>query len=353
MKTFIRAALLFLVAVAPPAAAELPGPTIRVVTGYAPGGSSDLIARLIANRLSETAGRTFIVENRPGAAGTLALSHVAEATPDGRTIMLGENGALVTARTSIANLRHDPQRDLAFITLAAHQTVILAVRPGVADSLPGLVARARANPGRVTYGSVGTGNPIHLFGEDLGRRLSIDMLHVPYRGGGPLMNALLAGEVDFSFLSIAVGLPQIRSGMLVPLAVLDGRRHPALPDVPAANEIVPGFEGSFWFGFHAPLATPPAILNELNAAIVSALKEPSFVASLAEARISCRGEHARGLPPLSRSRDGSMDGGVACRSHHPGVTQSMTHRKDRLPRCQRAPATAISTSLGKKVCAPR
>ncbi len=263
-------------------AAELPAGPIRVIAGYAPGGSSDLIARLIANKLSETTGRTFVVENRPGAAGTLALSYVAEAAPDGRTIMLGENGALVTARTSIANLRHDPQRDLAPITLAAHQTVILTVRRGFVENLPALLARARANPGRMTYGSVGPGNPIHLFGEDLGRRAGVELLHVPYRGGGPLLTAVLSGEVDMSFFSIAVGLPQIQNGQLAALAVLDPQRHPALPEVPAAAEFVPGFEGSFWFGFHAPAATPPDMLEAFNAAITGVLRMPDFAASLRE-----------------------------------------------------------------------
>jgi len=282
MKTMLRALGILIALLSPGLATELPSGTIRVVTGYAPGGSSDLIARLIAGRLSETTRRSFIVDNRPGAAGTLALSYVAEAAPDGRTIMLGENGALVTARTSIANLRHDPQRDLAPITLAAHQTVVISVRPGFADSLSALVARARANPGRITYGSVGTGNPIHLFGEDLGRRAGIELLHVPYRGGGPLMNAMLAGEVDVSFFSIAVGLGQFRDGRLVPLAVLDAQSHPALPNVPPAAATVPGLYGSFWFGLHAPPATPPALLDAFNAAIVAALREPAFAASLAE-----------------------------------------------------------------------
>lgn len=279
----IIVAVLLAVILAPPApAADLPGPVIRVVTGYAPGGSSDLIARLIAAQLTATEGRSFIVDNRPGVAGTLAVSHVAQAAPDGRTIMLGENGALVTARTSIANLPHDPQRDLAPITLAAHQTVVVSVRPGIATTLPGLIAHARSRPGGLTYGSVGTGNPIHLFGEDLARRAGIELLHVPYRGGGPLMSAVLAGEVDFSFFSIAVGLPQMRSGAIVPIAVLDLQRHPALPEVPSANDTVPGLVGSFWFGFHAPAATPPDLLEAFNAAILRALRNPAFAASLAE-----------------------------------------------------------------------
>lgn len=276
VSTIVTALFLML----PSHAAELPGPGIRVVTGYAPGGSSDLIARLIANKLTETTGRAFIVENRPGAAGTLALSHVAESAPDGRTIMLGENGALVTARAVIANLRHDPQRDLAPITLAARQTVIATVRPGYVADFATLVARVRANPGKVNYGSVGVGNPIHLFGEDLARRTSAEMTHIPYRGGGPLMTAMLAGEVDMTFFSVAVALPQITSGKLVPLAVLDKARHPLLPEVPPASDTVPGFEGSFWFGFHAPAATPPDLIEALNKAIVSVLQLPDFKGSL-------------------------------------------------------------------------
>jgi tripartite-type tricarboxylate transporter receptor subunit TctC len=258
------------------AAQDLPPGPIRLVVGFAPGGGIDSFARLLARHMSEQAGRAVVVDNRPGAGGTIAAAHVARAAPDGTTLLVGENGVIATARAVFANLPFDPERDLAPVTLAVTQTVVIAARPGVAADLPGLVEAARRAPGRLSYASAGAGNPTHLFAADFARRAGVEVVHVPYRGGAQMATSLLQGETHFGFFSMASALPHIRSGALVPLAVGDAAPHPALLAVPSAATTLPGFAFAFWYGLNAPSATPEATIDALQRAARAALFSPEL-----------------------------------------------------------------------------
>jgi tripartite-type tricarboxylate transporter receptor subunit TctC len=274
-----RAALLAPVPLAVPRGVRgqaLPAGPLRLVVGFAPGGGIDGFARLLARQLGEQGGRSVVVDNRPGAGGTLAAAHVARSAPDGTVLLVGDNGTIATAQAVFANLPYDPARDLVPVTLAATQSVVIAARPGLATGLAGLVEAARRAPGRLSYGSAGSGNPTHLFAADLAQRTGIEVLHVPYRGGAQMATSLLQRETDFGFFSLASALPHLRSGGMAPLAVGDAAPHPLLPQVPPARELLPGFDFAFWYGLNAPAGTPPAVVETLQAALRAALLAPEL-----------------------------------------------------------------------------
>lgn len=273
-----------LLPLARPARAEeaLPGGPYRLVLGFAPGGSIDGLARLLARRFAEATGRSFVVENRSGAGGIIAAGGVARAAPDGTTLLLGEPGSIAIAPAVQANLPYDPLRDLAPVTLVATQSVVLVTSPAGPRDLPDLLARARARPGGLRNGSVGVGNPTHLFGADLARRAGVEIEAVHYRsGGGAAAVALLNGEVDLGFSALAGALPQIRAGAYRALGVGEPEGLPELPGVPPVASIAPGFTARFWYGLHAPGATPPATVAALSGALGAALREEAFAAALA------------------------------------------------------------------------
>ncbi len=251
----------------------LPRGPFRIVSGFGAGGSVDTLARFLARLGSERTRRTFVVENRPGAGGTLGAAAVARSAPTGETLLIGELGTVVTARTIFRDLPYDPQADLVPVILGATQPIVLTTAAGAA-SLPELIARARANPGRVTHGAAGLGNLTQLLGAEFSRLAGIEMTDVHYRSGGEGVTALLKGEVDLSFFALATALPHLRAGTARALAVLEPARLPEFPDLPAAVETLPGLTGNFWYGLHAPAATPPATVAALNAAFADALRDP-------------------------------------------------------------------------------
>jgi tripartite-type tricarboxylate transporter receptor subunit TctC len=258
-----------------PDTARLPAGPIRLVVGFAAGGGIDTFARYVGQRITELTGRAVIVENKAGAGGTIAAADVVRSEPDGRTLLVGENGVISTGRVVYPGLSFDPVEDLVPVALGALQAVVLLTPAATGPAnLQALIDMARTESGRVTYASAGAGNPTHLFAVDLAARIGATMTHVPYRGGSQMMQAILSKDVDIGFFSLATALPQIRSGTARALAVGEEEGHPALPEVPPASRTVPGFVFAFWYGFHAPKATPAPLVDALNAVLCHALSSP-------------------------------------------------------------------------------
>jgi tripartite-type tricarboxylate transporter receptor subunit TctC len=261
-------------------AAQGPFPSrpITLIVGFAAGGATDTAARIIARKLAENMGVPVIVENRAGAGGNIAHQQVANAAPDGYTILLGSVGPLAVAPHLVKDLPYNPQKDLAPLTMGVMFPNILVVNPGVpAKTLQEFVALARAQPGKLDYGSTGVGSASHLAGELLKQRANIDITHVPYKGGGAAMPDILGGRIASYWSPPSTALPYIQAGKLRPLASTGAARSPVLPDVPTVAESgYPGFEASNWYAFVAPGRTPPEILDRWNAELVKVLKSPDI-----------------------------------------------------------------------------
>ena len=282
------AALLAAVAAAPvlaqtPAAAPGAYPTqpIRLLVGYAPGGPTDIIARLIAIRLQEALGQSVVVENKAGASSNIASDEVARAKPDGYTLLLGTI-ANATNMTFYKKLNYDTMRSFAPIThLVASPSVLMVNAALPVRNVNELIALGKAKPGTLSFASSGNGGSPHLGGELLKMRTGVDMIHVPYKGTAPAMNALLSGEVSMSFVTSLSAIPQAKNPKLRALAVAGQQRLPQLPDVPTLIESgLAGFEVSSWSGLMAPAGTPPAIIARLHQETVKILALPDVRATL-------------------------------------------------------------------------
>jgi len=266
---------------------------VSMVVGFAPGGGTDTVARIIARNLSESLGQQVVVENRAGAGGNIAADFVAHAAPDGYTILLGNVGSLAVAPHMIANLGYDPLRDFAPITMAVVFANVLVVQPSVpAQTLAEFVKLAKDKPGSVTYGTSGIGGAGHLAGELLKERANIDMIHVPYKGGGPSMQGLLGGQVMSSFATPVSVVEHMKAGKLRALATTGPKRAALLPDVPTVAESgYPGYEAMNWYAYVAPAKTPKEIVERLNRELVKALNNAEVAALL----------HQQGLEPSPSS----------------------------------------------------
>ena len=253
-----------------------PARPVRILVGYAPGGVNDLLARLVGPFMAERLGQAFPIENRPGAASNIATEAVARAAPDGYTLLLvGSANAINT--TLYDRLNFDFAKDIAPVAGLCSVPIALLVNPAVPAKTPAeLVAYAKANPGKLSMASPGNGSPQHLAGELFKMMAGIDMVHVPYRGGGPAMNDLLAGQVQVSFGSVASSMQYIRSGQLRALGVTTPQRLDVLPDVPAIAELLPGYRAIAWYGLGAPVGTPAAIVDRLNEAANAAIADPKI-----------------------------------------------------------------------------
>jgi tripartite-type tricarboxylate transporter receptor subunit TctC len=249
---------------------------IRIVVGFPPGGGSDLIARLVAERMKVTLGTNVVVENRPGVNGILAVEAVKNAAPDGRTLMVAPIAVTVFAPLTHANLRYDPTRDFAPVSLAATFQLSLAVGPASpAKTLHEYIAWVRANPANGVYGLPTVGSPSHFFGILLARATGLDLVPVPYKGGPPLTNDLIGGQVPAGITALSDWVRQHEAGKIRILATSGSERSPVAPDVPTFKELgFPAIEGSGWQAFHTPAGTPRATLERLSAAIASALTAP-------------------------------------------------------------------------------
>ena len=259
-----------------------PARPVRIVVGYAPGGVNDLLARLVGPFLAERLGQAFPVENRPGAASNIATEAVARAAPDGYTLLLVGSANAINA-TLYDKLSFDFARDIVPVASLCSVPIALLVNPAVpAKTLPEFIAYAKANPGKLSMASPGNGSPQHLAGELFKMMAGIDMVHIPYRGGGPAMTDLLSGQVQVSFGSVASSMQYIRGGQLRALGVTTANRLEVLPDVAAVAEVLPGYFAVGWYGLGAPAGTPVEIVSRLNAAANAAIADPKIAARLAE-----------------------------------------------------------------------
>ena len=273
----------FALSLASPAPAQdFPTRPVTIVVGYTPGATSDLVARTIGERLNVAWGQSVIVDNRSGVGGNIAAGYVARAPGDGYTLMIGTDAMMTTNSYLYRNTPFDPVKDFAPITYAGANIICLAVHTDFpANSVADVIAYARANPGKLNYGSSGMGSPHHLAGELIRQKTGIDIIHVPYRGGGATINDLIGGHIKVAFLSLSTAVPHLTSGKIKILAVVEKARYAALPDVPTVGETVPGFEMSSWHGFFAPATTAAPLVARLNAAITKVLTMPEVKEKLA------------------------------------------------------------------------
>ena len=267
----IAAAALIIAAVGPALAqGSYPTKPVRLIVAFPPGGSTDIIARLVGQKLSERLGQQVIIDNRGGAGGTIGTEIAARANPDGYTLTMGTTSTHVIAPAAYANLKYDPIKDFTPITLVASTPYLLVLNPGVkATTLKEFIALVKSTPGKWNYASAGTGSTTHLAMEMLKSAAGIDITHIPFNGNGPAGTAVLAGQVQALFGSMPAVLPQAKAGKVRPIAVGTMKRSPALPDVPTVAESgYPGFEVALWLGFFAPRGTPAPIVSRLHGELV-------------------------------------------------------------------------------------
>ena len=257
-------------------AQSYPNRPIRLMVPSTPGGSVDTLARTIGPRLSERWGQQVVIDNRPGAGGTIAADLTAKAPPDGHTLIMATIAAMATIVSLSRNVPYDPVRDFAPVTQVASQQLVLLVNPGIAArSVTELIQLAKAKPGHLTFASAGNGSGGHLSGELFKILAGIDTVHVPYKGIAPAIVDVISGQVTLTFSSVISGTPHVKSGRLRALAVTGGHRSPALPELPTMIESgLRGYESNTWYGVLAPKATPRAVVMKLHDEIVAIVKLP-------------------------------------------------------------------------------
>jgi len=276
-------AALTLMAPALAQAAEMKYPTrpVRMLVSYPPGGPSDLTARLAAPHLSEALGQQFIVDNRGGAGGTLAVGLLTQAAPDGYTLLMSAGGEIVIAPNLRLKLAYDPTKDIIPISRVGSSQLALVVHPSVAaKSVKELIALAKAKPGSINFASAGSGSTAHLAGEQFKFLAGIDIVHIAYKGAGPALTDLIAGQVQMLISAYSSAFPHIKAGKLRALGVTGTRRIASAPDLPTIAETVPGYEVLSWYGLHAPKGTPPAIISLLHRELAAMTRKPEIAERL-------------------------------------------------------------------------
>jgi len=273
---FISAVLALLAMFAQSAVAQsvsYPTKPIRIVVPFTPGGGTDAVARLVGQRAGERLGQPFIIDNRPGAGTMLGTELTAKSPPDGYTIMIVSTAHAINPAL-YPKVNYDPVRDFAPISLGISFPMVIAVNPAVpVRNIKELIAYAKANPGKVAYGSSGTGSTNHLAGEVFKSMAGINLVHIPYKGGGPAMNDAIGGQIQLLFATVLETMPQVRAGRLRALAVTSGKRAAFAPDVPtAAEDGLPGYDVTGWYAFLAPARIDRTILARLNEEITGALE---------------------------------------------------------------------------------
>ena len=254
-----------------------PSRPIHIVAPFPAGGGYDFLSRLIGQEMSRSFGQPVVVENKSGANGNIGTDAVAKSPPDGYTLLMGGNSPLALNVALYPKLPYDPQKDFAPIARVATQPNLLAVHPKVpVKSVAELIQHAKANPGKLTYGTAGNGSPQHLAAEQLKRMAGIDMVHVPYKGAAPNAAALLAGEVSLAFNIILLPLPHVQAGRLTGLAVASAKRSPLAPDLPTMTELGYPIDIDTWYGLLAPAGTPREVIAKLNAETVRILNLPEL-----------------------------------------------------------------------------
>jgi tripartite-type tricarboxylate transporter receptor subunit TctC len=261
---------------------EYPTRAVHWIVGYPAGGTTDILARLIGQWLSDHLGQQFIIDNKPGAGNNIATEAVANAAPDGYTLLLVNPANGINA-TLYKKLNFDFLRDIAPVAGIARVPNVMEVNPAVpAKTVAEFIAYAKANPGKINMASSGNGTSVHLSGELFMAMTGVKMTHVPYRGAAPALTDLLAGQVQVMFDNLPSSIEHIRAGSLRALGVTTQTRNAAIPNVPTIAETVPGYEASAWFGIGVPRNTPPEVVETLNKAVNEALKDPTMIARLAE-----------------------------------------------------------------------
>jgi tripartite-type tricarboxylate transporter receptor subunit TctC len=293
---FIHAAagLALLVSPLPAVAqADYPSKPIRLIIGFPPGGSTDIVGRIVAQKLSERLGQQVVVENRGGAGGTIGADAAAKAAPDGYTLTVGTTSTHAVAPGAYSKLPYDPIKNFTPISLVAITPYLLVVNPQVpATTLAEFVTLAKSKPGKLNYASAGNGTTTHLAMEMLKDAAKIDVVHIPYKGNAPADLAILANDVQAVFGSMPALLQNVKADKLRPLAVGTSRRSPALPNVPTVAELgYPGFEAALWLGILAPAGTPPSIVERLNRELVAIVATPDFRTAM----------EANGAEPISNT----------------------------------------------------
>jgi tripartite-type tricarboxylate transporter receptor subunit TctC len=285
MWRFFSLAVTLAMYLAPATQAQTAWPTkpIRILVGFAAGGSTDVTARLIAQALSERLGQPVIIENRAGAGGNIAAEAAAKADPDGYTLLMATSTTFGANPALYKSLPFDVQADFAPISVTAFIPNLLVVNPSVpAGNVSDFIAYLKANPGRLNFGSAGNGTSQHLAGELFNSLAGVRMIHVAYRGGAPAVNDLLGGQVQVIFAPLVEVLQQVRADKLKALGITTAKRSPLLPEVPTIAESLPGYEVTLWNGLLAPAKTAPEIIDRINRATIDALRSDALKAKLAE-----------------------------------------------------------------------
>ena len=254
---------------------------VRMLVSYPPGGPSDLTARLAAPHLSEALGQQFIIDNRGGAGGTLAVGLLTQAAPDGYTLLMSAGGEIVIAPNLRLKLPYDPTKDIIPISRVGSSQLALVVHPSVqAKSVKELVAMAKAKPGSINFASAGAGSTAHLAGEQFKYLAGIDIVHVPYKGAGPALTDVIGGQVQMLISAYSSAFAHIKAGKLRALGVTGTKRIVSAPDLPTIAETVPGYEVLSWYGLHAPKGTPPTIINRLHREMAAMTRKPEMAERL-------------------------------------------------------------------------
>ncbi|MBX3649845.1 MAG: tripartite tricarboxylate transporter substrate binding protein [Burkholderiales bacterium] len=278
MMTRVIAAACLLAASTAFAADAYPQRPVRIIVPFAPGGATDIVARLVAQKLTETWGQTMVVDNRAGAGGNIGGELAARANPDGYTLFM-TSGSIVTANQHMyAKMPFSPEKDLVAVTNVASGPQVIAVNAGnPAKTLKEFIAMAKAKPKSMTFGSAGVGTQTHLAAENFVYTAGIDVTHVPYKGEGPAVTDLIGGQIQFVTPNLSAAIAFVNSGKLRALAVTSKDRAPQLPNVPAVAETLPGFENLGWFGFMVPAGTPKSVIDKVHVDTVKALRSPDLV----------------------------------------------------------------------------
>lgn len=263
---------------------DYPAKPIRLVVPAAPGGGADFLARIVGVKLGELVGQSVVVENRAGASGTIAADGTAKSAGDGYTVLMGQSTSIVIAPQLYPKLPYDTLRDLKPVTLVAEVPNVMVVHPSVpANTVKELIALAKAKPETLNFGSSGNGAPSHLAGEMFKSATGTRLVHVPYKGAGPAVNALIAGEIQVMFAPIVAVLPQVKAGRLRALGVTSAKRSAAAPDLPTLAETgLTGYEISSWFGLFVPASTPAAVVDKLFKETSRVLKSPDVIERFAK-----------------------------------------------------------------------
>jgi tripartite-type tricarboxylate transporter receptor subunit TctC len=256
-------------------AADYPAHAVTLVVAFAPGGPSDVLARIVGKQLEQVLGQPFVIENRPGGAGNIAAEYVAHAKPDGYTLLMGNNSILATNGALFARLGYDAEKDFAPVSMVGTQPNILVVNPNVrAETVDELIALARKQPGKLNYGHSGLGTAAHLAAELFKSAAHVDILGISYKGAAPALQDVIAGQIQLMFATSASVMGHIKAGLVRPIAVTTREPVSLMPWLPTVAATLPGFDATTWHGLVAPAGTPPEVIETLHRATVEALKDP-------------------------------------------------------------------------------